>query len=145
VISPSSVLIHRSVFSQFGYFDESLPVCEDYDMWLRICAFLPVLYLEEPQIIKHGGHSGQLSTKYWGIDRFRIRSLEKIIQNPALKSELQITAMRMLIHKISIFLNGAKKRNKSSEIKKYSQKLEKYRKKLFTLDPGSGSRHAEDV
>ncbi len=34
-ISPSAVMIHRSVFDDVGLFDESLPACEDYDLWLR--------------------------------------------------------------------------------------------------------------
>ena len=35
-ISPSSVMINRCVFDEIGLFDESLIICEDYDMWLRI-------------------------------------------------------------------------------------------------------------
>ena len=37
VISPSAVVFHRSLLASCGYFDESLPTCEDYDLWLRIC------------------------------------------------------------------------------------------------------------
>ena len=46
-MSPSSVLIHASVFEHVGLFDEYLPVCEDYDMWLRVCARYPVLLVDE--------------------------------------------------------------------------------------------------
>ena len=28
-------------------FDEGLPACEDYDLWLRVCADYPVLFLED--------------------------------------------------------------------------------------------------
>ncbi len=38
VISPSAAIIRRALFDEIGMFDEDLPVCEDYDMWLRICA-----------------------------------------------------------------------------------------------------------
>ncbi|MES9936336.1 MAG: glycosyltransferase family A protein, partial [Sedimenticola sp.] len=79
VISPSSVLIHKSVFREVGLFDESLPACEDYDLWLRICARYPVTYVEQPQIVKYGGHEDQLSRRHWGMDRFRLHALEKII------------------------------------------------------------------
>jgi len=87
VISPSSVLIRRSLFDEIGLFDESLPACEDYDLWLRICARHPVAYLETPQIVKYGGHADQLSQKFWGMDRFRIRALEKIIGSGAIDGE----------------------------------------------------------
>jgi glycosyltransferase involved in cell wall biosynthesis len=126
VISPSSVLIHQSVFKTYGDFDESLPVCEDYDLWLRICAFLPVLYLPEAQIIKYGGHQDQLSHKYWGIDRFRIKALEKIILTAGLSGDKKKAALTMLIEKIDIYLLGAVKRNKNEEVRHYSALKNKY-------------------
>ncbi len=126
VMSPSSVIIHRSVFDSFGLFDESLPVCEDYDLWLRISAFLPVLYLSEAQIIKYGGHSDQLSHKYWGIDRFRIQALEKIINMSDLSRKKKQSAIQMLLKKINIYLLGANKREKAGEVKYYTMLKEKY-------------------
>ncbi len=130
IISPSSVIIHRSVFEDHGLFDESLPVCEDYDLWLRFCAFLPILYLEKPQIIKYGGHSDQLSHKYWGMDRFRIIALEKLIENPALSSENKLAAIQTLLEKIDIYIQGAKKRGKGDEVEFYQGKRAKYYKIL---------------
>jgi glycosyltransferase involved in cell wall biosynthesis len=126
IISPSSVIIHRSVFKEHGLFDESLPVCEDYDLWLRFCAFLPILYLEKPQIIKYGGHSDQLSHKYWGMDRFRIIALEKIIKNPKLSPEDKDAATHILIEKIEIYIQGAAKRRKGDEVELYEAKKTKY-------------------
>lgn len=126
IISPSSVIIHRSVFEEHGLFDESLPVCEDYDLWLRFCAFLPILYLEKPQIIKYGGHSDQLSHKYWGMDRFRIIALEKIIKNPKLSPEDKYAAIHILIEKIKIYIQGAAKRDKGDEVELYEAKKTKY-------------------
>ena len=126
IISPSSVILHRSVFEEHGLFDESLPVCEDYDLWLRFCAFLPILYLEKPQIIKYGGHSDQLSHKYWGMDRFRIIALEKIIKNPKLSPEDKDAATHILIEKIEIYIQGAAKRRKGDEVELYEAKKTKY-------------------
>lgn len=97
VISPSSVVIHRTVFDDIGYFDESLPACEDYDLWLRICSRYPVLYLDEELITKYGGHTDQLSHKHWGMDRFRIFSLEKIISDPMLGESKRDAAIRIML------------------------------------------------
>ena len=119
VISPSAVLIHHSVFQQVGVFDESLPACEDYDLWLRACARFKVHYIDEPLIYKYGGHSDQLSQKYWGMDRFRIQALEKIIKSGTLSIEDQRAAMQTLSEKISIYIQGARKRDKWQEVKKY--------------------------
>lgn len=126
VISPSSVMIHRTVFETYGLFDESLPVCEDYDLWLRICAFMPVLYLPEAQVIKYGGHPDQLSHRFWGIDRFRIRALEKIIDTPGLSPEKNTMAKKEIVRKIDIYLAGALKRRKKEEVNHYQRLRKKY-------------------
>ena len=118
-MSPSSILIHRSVFETVGNFDESLPACEDYDLWLRITHRYPVAFVEQPLIIKNGGHDDQLSRRYWGMDRFRIQSLRKILDSGILGSENEQAATKMLIHKATIYLAGAKKRNKHNEIEYY--------------------------
>jgi glycosyltransferase involved in cell wall biosynthesis len=128
IISPSSVMIQRSVFKEYGLFDQLLPVCEDYDLWLRLCAFLPVLYLKEPQIIKYGGHQDQLSRKYWGMDRFRITALEKIIDNPAISPENRREVARILLEKINIYILGASKRGKDDDVEIYREKKMIYQK-----------------
>lgn len=76
-VSPSAVLIHRSVFDAVGFFDEGLPACEDYDLWLRVARRYPVGLVDAPLIVKNGGHDDQLSRRYWGMDRFRITAMEK--------------------------------------------------------------------
>ena len=77
-ISPSSVLIKKEVFEMVGLFDESLKVCEDYDLWLRITSVLPIIFLDQPLIIKYGGHADQLSRVDNGIEQYRIKSLSLI-------------------------------------------------------------------
>ncbi len=118
-ISPSSVILHRSLFQTIGLFDESLPACEDYDLWLRICAFYPTLFIKRPQIIKYGGHEDQLSRQHWGMDRFRIQALEKIIAHPQLSLTDRQAATEMLIKKADILAQGAIKRGKQTQADAY--------------------------
>ena len=112
-ISPSSVVLHKSVFDDFGVFDENLPACEDYDFWLRYCANEEVIFVNDHLIIKNGGHTNQLSHQYWGMDRFRVYALEKLVNDTDLKSIFRLEAIRELIKKLNILINGAKKRNNS--------------------------------
>ncbi|MES9963124.1 MAG: glycosyltransferase family A protein [Candidatus Sedimenticola sp. 20ELBAFRAG] len=119
VISPSSVMIHRDVFEQVGVFDESLPACEDYDLWLRICARYPVAFVEQPQINKYGGHEDQLSRRHWGMDRFRLQALEKIIVSGEIQGPDLEAASEMLTRKAAILANGAEKRGKHEEAARY--------------------------
>jgi len=133
IISPSSVMIHRSVFTQAGYFDSSLPVCEDYDLWLRICARYPVYLIDEKLITKRGGHPDQLSRKYWGLDRFRVIALEKILHQRILSPRLEVLTLLELIKKCQILIGGFWRREKWDQCQKYSRKIEKSSLRLKEL------------
>ena len=122
-ISPSSALINKEIFNEYGYFDEDLEVCEDYDLWIRITAREEVGYIDEPMLIKHGGHSDQLSKKFWGMDRFRIFSLEKNLKNNWFSIKQKESALEILIKKLEIIVNGANKRGNKEIWEKYNEKL----------------------
>jgi len=115
-ISPSASLIHRSVFDDIGYFDEELPACEDYDFWLRLTAIEPVAYCDAPLVIKHGGHSDQLSRRYMAMDRFRLIALEKILLSGVLNDEDEQAAVDTMIEKFRVYSAGAMKRGRTAEI-----------------------------
>jgi len=125
-ISPSSVLVEKDFIETVGLFDETLPACEDYDLWLRICAHHRVSFVDEPLTIKHGGHDDQLSKRYWGMDRFRIQALEKCLKDKALHPEYRMAAQKMLQEKIAIFLTGARKRENHEDVKHYETLLTQY-------------------
>ena len=123
-ISPSSSLIKKEVFEDVGLFDESLTVCEDYDLWLRITANYTILFLDRPLIKKYGGHADQLSRVPEGIEQYRIQSLEKILSMSILDQDQFLSAKDMLIHKLKIYSQGLKKRNRSKEFISIEKKIE---------------------
>ena len=125
-ISPSSVVIHRSVFDRIGGFDESLPACEDYDLWLRITALYPVLYLSAPLTIRYGGHSDQLSMAHWGMDRFRIQALTKLLRSATLTTDDKLAACAVLRQKLAIMIAGASKRRHTERVQYYEELLNTY-------------------
>jgi len=125
-ISPSAVMIHQSIFGDVGLFDESLPACEDYDLWLRITSRYPVLYCDEPLIQKYGGHEDQLSRKHWGMDRFRIRALENILLRAELSDSDYAAALEMMLGKVKVVLGGARKRDNWDLVSEYEQLLARW-------------------
>ena len=129
-MSPSSILIHCSVFEDVGDFDITLPACEDYDLWLRITAKYPVLYIEEPQIKKYGGHEDQLSKKYWGMDRYRIYALQGILSGNTLNQDNKQQAIAMLLKKCRVFQKGALKRDKLDDVQYYQQIIDQHEKSI---------------
>lgn len=130
-ISPSSVLFKKNILDKVGLFDESLPVCEDYDMWLKICSSEEVLFAQDKLTYKYGGHKDQLSKSYWGMDRFRIKSIENILKNFDLTYKQKKQAKKELIKKLKIIINGAFKRNNLSIVNEFSTKLEYWDKVNF--------------
>jgi len=125
LVSPSAVLFERRLFEETGGFDESLPVCEDYDLWLRISLREPVGLLPEAGIIKYGGHKDQLSRSLWGMDRFRVKALEKLLKdNPELSRDKKVAVLQELIHKLTVLYQGALKRKVNGNT--WEKKLERY-------------------
>jgi len=123
-ISPSSVLMRKDLVEDIGLFDEDLPACEDYDMWLRVTSKEPILYLEEALTIKYGGHEDQLSSQFWGMDRFRVHSIEKILCNKLLTFSQEVAARKVMIGKINILIQGGIKRGNMEIVDIYSKKLD---------------------
>ncbi|MBY0316974.1 MAG: glycosyltransferase family 2 protein [Bdellovibrionales bacterium] len=109
VISPSTVMAQRSLFNEIGFFDENFPVCEDFDLWLRITSDRAIGFIEAAMTVKHGGHSDQLSLKHHSMDLWRVRALAKHIGHPLLAPQETQALERSLRAKADILLTGFKK------------------------------------
>jgi glycosyltransferase involved in cell wall biosynthesis len=129
LVSPSAVMMTRSLFDEVGLFDEALPACEDYDLWLRISWRYPVHLIETPLIIKRGGHADQLS-KAPGLDKFRIQALKKILDSGQLDEDLHQAAVQTLQDKCAIYAAGCRKRGKEAEAQYYDGLAGKSRKQI---------------
>jgi len=125
IISPSSALMRRGLLEEVGGFDEELPVCEDYDLWLRISARHPIHFLPEKLIVKRGGHQDQLSRR-WGNDIWRVKALLKMLKDPSLRPDWRRMTVEELHRKGSILIKGFRKRGKEEEVKYYERILEQY-------------------
>jgi len=137
IISPSSVMLHRGLLEEVSFFDEAFPVCEDYELWLRITARNPVRFLDENLIIKTGGHADQLSHSQWGLDRYRVRALLKQAESNRLShQQLRWTAAE-IVRKAEILAQGFKNRGKPVEAKAYSDLADAWR--AFPGESGTDS------
>ncbi|MED5435831.1 MAG: glycosyltransferase [SAR324 cluster bacterium] len=121
LMSPSTVLLRRELFDVHGLFDETLPICEDYDLWLRLTSQHQVALLNEKLMTRHGGHADQLSRSDWGIDRYRVQSIIKILKTEKLSPEDRSAAIVVLRKKCEIIINGFRKRGKLQEIERYEK------------------------
>ena len=130
-ISPSSVLFRKNILDHVGWFDNQLPVCEDYDLWLRITSEYRILFIDEPLIIKYGGHDDQLSHGVEGIEFFRIKSLENLLEGSELSTDNRLLSIQMIIKKYNIYLNGLVKRKKQGEADQIKEKIKFWRKDMI--------------
>ena len=130
-ISPSSVLFKKSILEHVGLFDDNLHVCEDYDLWLRITREHKILFIDEPLIIKYGGHSDQLSKNIDGIEIYRIRSLEKLLRNIRIKRDDRLLVIEMLLNKLNIYYNGCLKRGKKESAEETIEKIKFWKKNII--------------
>ena len=114
LVSPSAVMVRRELFEKVGLFDESLPACEDYDLWLRVGCRFSVHLIDKPLTIKRGGHEDQLSRQS-SLDRHRISSLVKLIEAGGLTLTQRNAAVIALRKKCAVYANGCLKRGRLEE------------------------------
>lgn len=139
LVSPSAVVMKKSLFEMVGTFDESLPACEDYDLWLRISHQYPIYLISDPLIIKHGGHADQLS-RMPGLDKFRIQSIQKIMTSGDLDAKQYDAALKTFCQKCAVYAQGCRRRGRDKEAEYYLSLAHR-----FTSKTGSGRAQSLDL
>ena len=115
-VGMSTVMLNKSIFDDFGLFDENLRCCEDYDFWLRVSVKENFLLIDSPLTIKEGGREDQVSTIFRvGMDKFRIYSLSKLISQGNLNDDQNMKARHKLVEKCEIYGRGCLKHGKTDE------------------------------
>ena len=109
-VSPSSVMLERSLFEEVGGFSEEFTVCEDYDLWLRIAASYPIGLVKEKLTQKYGGHEDQLSKALPAMDRFRVYSMVKLFGETTLSAAQRKALLDEVVGKSTVLMTGARKR-----------------------------------
>lgn len=132
IISPSSIMLWRTLWDTLGGFDERLQACEDYDLWLRLTLHTPVLLLPERLIVKRGGHADQLSRCIPVLDQYRITAMENILNAPLSLSQRQ-AVLAQLAEKCRIVALGAHKRQYTERWALYQAKQQRYTQDLASL------------
>lgn len=113
VISPSAALFPRQALSRWGIFDETMPVAEDYDLWLRVTAHEQVGFVTEALTIKKGGHANQLSRRPL-LDYWQVKALNKILRFGELNQNKKAIALEQMHSKMEILEKGAHKNGNHS-------------------------------
>ena len=127
LVSPSAVMMRKSLLDEVGLFDENLPACEDYDLWLRVAWKYPVHLIDQQLIVKNGGHADQLS-RIPELDKFRIQSICQLLDQNCLSQDQEKAALEVLQDKCTIYGQGCLKRGRVQEARDYEKLVDGYRK-----------------
>jgi len=119
LVSASTVMLRRSLFERVGGFDESLPACEDYDLWLRIARDTEIHLVDHAYVVRRAGHADQLSRRFWGMDRFRVAALARLLAADDLEPGHRAEAGHVLAEKCAILAAGAARRGRLAEADHY--------------------------
>jgi len=116
LISPSATLMKRELYQEMNGFREDFPVCEDYELWLRVTHAYEVGFIPEPVIIKYGGHEDQLSAKYKAMDYWRVKAMDEVSRNHSLSEEELKVLKEVLLKKCEILILGYRKHGNIEKI-----------------------------
>ncbi|WP_092193492.1 glycosyltransferase family 2 protein [Desulfomicrobium norvegicum] len=115
LISPSCVMFTRELWRELGPFDERLPACEDYSLWLRVGTRHPVGLVPEALTVKTGGHADQLSRRIIGLDLYRIYAMVDLLRSMALGGEQRVMVGAALRERVRLYAQGCIKHGKDEE------------------------------
>jgi glycosyltransferase involved in cell wall biosynthesis len=92
----STVVARKSAFVDVGMFDETLPRCDDYDMWLRMAFYgAKIAYTTKVQVRLNGGRPGSLSASRAKMAEAYWKILEKALQTlPLVQSDHALVQTR---------------------------------------------------
>ncbi len=121
LVSPSAVVIARDLHAAYGGFDETFMLCEDYELWLRMTVRELVGLVPEALVVKRGGHPGQLSRSTWGLDRWRVAALVKLLASDALGAAERAAVAAVARAKCDVLASGAARRGRDDEAARYRQ------------------------
>jgi glycosyltransferase involved in cell wall biosynthesis len=77
----SGSLVNSKVFKKVGFYDETLRVCEDYDLWLRMCEHFISCHIAEPLtlVLDHSGNStNTVKQEIWQESWLKLKNKYKL-------------------------------------------------------------------
>ncbi len=128
VVGMSTVMVKKELFTEYGLFNEELPCCEDYDLWLRVARNRPFLLVDHALTLKEGGREDQLSVIHrLGMDQYRIRSLCALLDSGLLSEDQYRQTVSELERKCRIYGQGCIKHGRGQEGRRILALRDRYR------------------
>jgi len=138
----SSSMINRVCFNECGFFDENLPACADYDLWLRLCSRYPVVHVPGPQLTRRSVRH-RSSSRAWTWDRYRVYALEKAFQSGHLDPGQRLLVAEEIVRKCERLVDGFTKQTSDERANFYERKRKRFALEVRKLRASEGLAHAQ--
>lgn len=136
----SAMVVRRACLLAHGCFDENLPACEDYDLWVRIAAHTPVQIVAEAVV--HLRQAPPMTS--WNLDRYKVYALEKAFQSGHLNADQRHRVAEEMVSRCDILFDGYKRRSNLERANFYDRKRKKFEIEVAKLDLSGVAQHPEE-
>jgi glycosyltransferase involved in cell wall biosynthesis len=103
-ILTSSVLLWRKCIDLVQYFDETLSVAEDWDLFIRLARHYHFSYISDP-LIYYRIHSGNISSNFLIMRKYELLVIEKLLRsNTQLIDTIGASVIRDKLYKLNFDL-----------------------------------------
>ncbi|MBD3162600.1 MAG: glycosyltransferase [Candidatus Eisenbacteria bacterium] len=137
----SAIVAKKRCLDVHGGFDENLPACEDYDLWIRIAAHVPIYRV--PQAVVRV--KAPPSVPGWSLDRYRVYALEKAYQSGHLNAEQRHRVADELVARCDVLVEGYRKRNNTERANFYERKRKKFESEVLKLDMSDAAARTDPL
>jgi glycosyltransferase involved in cell wall biosynthesis len=137
----SAIVARRRCIELHGGFDENLPACEDYDLWVRIASHVPIYFVSDSMVSVRR----LTNPPSWGLDRYRVYALEKAYQSGHLNSDQRQRVAEELVARCDLLVDGFRKRNNTERANFYDRKRKKHEQEVSKLVSSGASSRSEPL
>ncbi len=134
-------LVRRACLNGEVPFDENLPVGEEFDFWLRLTAQHVAARWDEP--VQVDAPAARVAD--WGLERFRVYTLEKAYQGGHLTALLRHRVAEELVRQCEHLVEGYRQRENQERANFYDRKRKRFAQEIAKLevsDPVFSRPHA---
>ncbi len=131
----SAVVARKGFIEIHGGFDENLPSCEDYDLWIRIASHVPIMLIPDALTV-----AGDVTAPpAWTLDRYRVYALEKAFQSGHLNADQRHRVAEEMIRRCDSLVTGYRQKNNTERANFYERKRKKFEIEVSKLDLSSAA------
>ncbi len=140
-LTVSGAVLRRTCLDSDAPFDENLPVCEEYDFWLRVGSRHAISRCAEAT----ESSAARARCADWGLERYRVYAMEKAYQGGQLDAALRYEVAKSLVRQCELLVAGYRGRDNQERANFYDRKRKRFAQEIAKLDLSDPNRTYSQV